>query len=323
MVSVSIVLPAFNEEEGLGQVVGEIASECDSLNRAYEIVVVDDGSVDSTWDVIRDLSNGNPSIKGLRFARNFGHQLAVHAGIKATTGQSVIVMDSDGQDPPDLIPKLVELLESGHDVVNCIRKKRKESALKRFAYFAFYRFYRKLVPFEIPVDSGDFSAMNRRTADLISSVNQHTPFIRGIRSWSGGSQIDYEYERHARQTGETKYSIRKLFLLAASGITAFSKLPLRLSIIAGLTVSMASIVYAMVVVALKLLIGYPEDAGWSSLATLVAFLGGAQLTVLGIIGEYLGHVFDSVRSMPAFFERERVGFADDSSLAVVPDPPVS
>lgn len=309
-------MPAYNEGDGLVTIVAEVAGVMDASPWTYEIILVDDGSKDHTWPVIGQLHEQYPAVKGLRFARNFGHQLAVHAGIKAAQGDMVAVMDSDGQDPPELLPEMFRLLGEGHDVVNCIRQKRKESALIRLCYYLFYRMYSRVVPFSISVDSGDFSAMNRRTVDIIAGVSQHTPFIRGIRSWAGGSQIDLPYERMARQAGVTKYSVRKLFVLALTGITAFSKLPLRISIVIGLLISIGSLLYAVTVAAVKLITGYPEEyTGWASLAFLVAFLGGAQLTVLGIIGEYLGHIYDSVRGMPTFQVAERVGYGDEPPRA--------
>ena len=305
----SIVLPAFNEEEGLSGVVHEIAAVLRESGKSFEIIVVDDGSADRTWQVIGELAAKHPEIRAIRFARNFGHQLAVHAGIKSSTGGMVAIMDSDGQDPPGLLPEMFELLSQGNDVVNCIRKQRKESIPLRLCYFLFYRLYRRLVPFKIPLDSGDFSAMNRRTADLVASVVQHNPFVRGIRGWAGGRQVDLAYERPCRQAGTTKYGLSRLLLLALSGVTAFSRAPLRLSILLGLAISILSVVYAVFVVAAKLLTGYPEGyAGWASLAFLVSFLGGANLTVMGIIGEYLGHVYDAVRGMPPFHVTETIGF---------------
>jgi len=311
----SVIMPAFNESRGLIPVVEEVAEVLQNGELPFEIILVDDGSQDDTWVVVQELRQRIPEVRGLRFARNFGHQLAVHAGLKAAQGRMVAVMDADGQDPAELLTEMFDLIDQGHDVVNCVRKDRKESGIKRFCYYAFYRLYGRLVPFSIPLDSGDFSAMSRRTVDVIARVDQHTPFIRGIRSWTGGSQYDLEYERQERRSGETKYSFRKLIGLAATGVTAFSKVPLRVSIIAGMMISTASLGYAATIFLLKVFTGYPEGyAGWTSLACLVSFLGGAQLTVLGIIGEYLGHIFDAVRGMPAYNIAEQLGFEDGTPL---------
>lgn len=304
----SVILPAYNEGKGLIPIVEAVVDVLDQARYTFEVILVDDGSQDDTWQVMQQCRERYTQVKGLRFSRNFGHQLAVHAGIKASSGEMVVVMDSDGQDPPELLPKIFALLDEGHDVVNCVRQKRKESGILKLCYYIFYRIYSRLVPFEISLDCGDFSGMNRKTADIIAGVSQHTPFIRGIRGWTGGSQVNLVYERSARQSGISKYSFRRLVLLAITGITAFSKVPLRIASIAGVTISIASLTYAAVIIVQKLLTGYPALSGWTSLAVLISFLGGMHLTVLGIIGEYLGHIFDAVRGMPPFYIAERLGF---------------
>lgn len=306
----SIVLPAYNESEGLAAIVNEIVEELRKERSVFEVIIVDDGSSDNTWSIIEELRRTNYQVKGIRFARNFGHQLAVHAGIKATSGDFIAVMDSDGQDPVDLLPVMFKKLkDEDYDVVNCVRKKRKESGLKRTCYFLFYRLYKRLVPFEMPLDSGDFSAFTRKIANIISGVSQHTPFIRGMRAWAGGRQCRLEYEREARQTGTTKYSMAKLMVLALDGITSFSKVPLRISIVLGITISTISIIFTIWVLAQKVfgLLDPATPRGWTSLACIVSFLGGIVLTVLGIIGEYLAHIFDAVRGMPPYRIADQTG----------------
>lgn len=309
----SVVMPAYNEEDGLAAVVdGVVQALADGGCAPFEVVLVDDGSADATWEVIGKLRERHPQVKGLRFSRNFGHQLAVHAGIKAAQGEVVAVMDSDGQDPPELLPAMVrKIRDDGYDVVNCVREKRKETAWKRAGYFLFYRLCQRLVPFPMTLDSGDFSAMSRSVVETMAGISQHTPFLRGIRAWSGGRQFSLAYERKARQAGEPKYGFLNLVTLALDGITSFSKVPLRLSIVLGSVVSAGSLLFAATVIVLKVTIDFPstpEKQGWASLAVLISFLGGLTLTVLGIIGEYLGHIFDAVRGMPPFLVRERLGF---------------
>jgi dolichol-phosphate mannosyltransferase len=297
---------------GLIPIVEKIVENLNGKNRSYEIILVDDGSADDTWSVIQRLAEKHPGVKGISFPRNFGHQLALHAGVKHSSGEMVALMDSDGQDPPGLLPIMFELIEEGHDVVNCVRKDRKENWVKRLCYYTFYRFYNLLVPFKVTLDSGDFCAMNRRTADILSNSTPHTPFLRGLRSWAGGKQIDLPYKRDARFSGQPKYRFRHLFLLALNGIASFSKIPLRISIIVGLLFSALSLLYAMLVVYLKLFTDVLEGlAGWATLAFLISFLGGAILTVLGIIGEYLGYIFEAVRGIPPFLVSETVGFEED------------
>ena len=317
----TVVMPAYNEGNDLTPIVEQVVEAMSKTSYQFEVVLVDDGSTDNTWAVIDTLREKHPQVKAIHFARNFGHQLAVHAGIKAATGDMVAVMDSDGQDPPELLPEMFDKIrKDDYDVVNCVRKKRKESVVKRFCYYTFYRLYSRLVPFDMQPDSGDFSAMNRKVADIIAGVSQHTPFIRGMRSWSGGKHFKLEYERQARHAGDSKYSLAKLFVLAIDGITSFSKVPLRLSIIVGTVVSIVSIFYAIFIVVAKLLTGYPSTAekmGWASLAFLVAFLGGMTLTVLGIIGEYLGHIFDAVRGMPPYLIDKKIGWEGERNVKVV------
>jgi dolichol-phosphate mannosyltransferase len=310
-VDYSVVLPAYNESVGLIPLVDRIVAALSPLGKSYEIILVNDGSGDDTWEVIRGLAARHPQVKGLCFPRNFGHQLALHAGIKHSSGRCLALMDSDGQDPPELLPRMFELIEEGRDVVNCVRRERKENLLKRSCYYWFYRLYNYFVPFEVTKDSGDFCAMNRRTADILANTTQHNPFLRGLRSWTGGNQIDLPYERDARFSGQPKYRFRHLFLLALNGITSFSKIPLRLSIVVGLLISFSSLCYAILVVYLKLFTSVLEGlTGWATLAFLVSFLGGAILTVLGIIGEYLGTIFEAVRGVPPFLVSETIGFED-------------
>lgn len=307
----SIVLPVFNEDEGLFSVVEEVVTVMRREACSFEVIIVDDGSTDGTWAVINQCCTLFTNVKAIRFSRNFGHQLAVCAGIQRSSGNAVAVMDSDGQDPPEMLPEMFAALTQGYDVVNGIRRKRKESIWKRILYRVFYRIYRRFVPFEIALDSGDFSAINRKTADVIASVRQHSPFIRGIRNWVGGNQYNLPYERKGRQVGVSKYSLAKLFSLALTGITAFSKIPLRLSIVVGFLISFTSLAYACIVVGAKLFLGYPQAyPGWASLAFLVAFLGGMQLVVLGIIGEYIGHIYDAVKGLPPVVVKEEVNFED-------------
>lgn len=308
----SVVLPAYNESEGLEEVIGEVVEELRKERHPFEVIIVDDGSTDGTWSVICELRRNHYQVKGIRFARNFGHQLAVHAGIKAADGDIIAVMDADGQDPAYLLPGMFKKIKAeGYDVVNCVRRQRKESGFKRACYYLFYRLYKRLVPFEMPLDSGDFSAFSRKVADVIAESSQHAPFIRGMRAWSGGKQYRLEYEREARKSGETKYSMSKLMVLALDGITAFSKVPLRISIVLGIFISLASFLYTLVVL-IQRLTGWGiiegTQPGWASLAVLVSFLGGIVLTVLGIIGEYLSHIFDAVRGMPPYHISDQLGF---------------
>ena len=303
----SVVLPAFNEASGIAELVHSLDQILTGHQISFEIVIVDDGSTDATWQQIQRCAQGS-KVKALRLARNFGQQIAIYAGIRATRGDVVVVMDVDGQDPPSLLPQMIDHIRDGYDVVNAVRAGRKEPLLKRACYRLFYRCFRWMAPFPIALDSGDFSAVSRSVADTLCSGEQHHPFYRGLRSWVGGRQLNLPYERHERKHGESKYSLSGLFLLGVEGITGFSKAPLRVCAVLGAAIAALSLTYTVVIVAMKLSLGYPDYAGWASLASLIAFLGGVQLMVLGVLGEYLGHVFDAVKGIPSYAIREREGF---------------
>ena len=308
----SVILPAFNEAEGLTSTVDRVVASLSSESQTWEIVIVDDGSSDRTWNVVETCCRQDTRIRGVRFARNFGHQIAVYAGIQRARGAVVAVLDSDGQDPPELLPEMFKVQAQGYDVVNGVRRKRKESLWKRAAYYTFYRIYSRAVPFQAPLDSGDFSVFSRNIAKIIAGAPRHNPFVRGIRGWVGGNQTEIEYERDERTSGSTKYSITKLFFLALTGIAAFSKLPLRMSIITGTFISLMSLLYGLSVILMKLIYGYPQGyPGWASLAFLVAFLGGIHLVVLGVIGEYVGYIYDAVSGMPPYVVMSELNLEDN------------
>ncbi len=309
----SVILPAYNEAEGLAGIVDRVMRSLEEAECGpYEVVVVDDGSSDESWAQIVAISEtrGAGVIRGLRLSRNFGHQIAVYAGIQASSGSRVAVLDCDGQDPPELLGPMFAQLDEGYDVVNAVRRQRRGSILRRLGYFAFYRLFSRAVPFRVPLDSGDFCVMGPRVADTIRRSRLHSPFIRGLRSWIGGRQVDFPYPRGTREFGRSKYGFVGLVLLGAQGITSFSKVPLRMAVLMGGLISLASICYAVTIVAMKVLLGYPDFSGWASLASLVTFLGGIQLMTIGVVGEYVGQIFESVRGMPAYVIHEHSGFDD-------------
>ena len=207
-----MILPIYNEQESLPDLLDKLVKVFDELEDTYEIICVDDCSTDQTWSLIEKRHQSNANIRGLRFLRNFGHQLAVYAGIKNCRGDYVGVMDADGQDPPDVLKAMLLKCKSGYDVVYAVRQNRKEFFLKRWAYAIFYRFYKLIIPFQVPLDSGDFSVFTRDVAEFIASRKEHRPFIRGLRSWYGGRQLGYPYNRPERQAGVTKYSFLKLVI---------------------------------------------------------------------------------------------------------------
>ncbi len=304
----SIIFPVHNEKAVLAEILQRTISVLEGLRASYEIICVDDYSTDGSWEIIEELHHKNSHIKGIKFSRNFGHQSAIYAGIKHCTGDYIAVLDADGQDPPELLPEFFAKCREGYDVVYAIRKKRKENILKKMAYKMFYIFYRAIVPFNAPLDSGDFSVFTKKVAVFIQSLNERNPFIRGLRSWHGGKQCGIEYERQSRLAGKTKYSFYKLLHLALNASITFSKVPLRFISLSGIVISLISFLFGGKLIVQKM-IGGINLPGWTSIATLIIFFGGINLFVLGIIGEYIGHIFDEVKGRPSFLVDETIGFS--------------
>jgi polyisoprenyl-phosphate glycosyltransferase len=269
----------------------------------YEIVLVDDGSTDRTAEVVREELLRRPNLVLVRLSRNFGHQLAATAGIELATGEAVVLMDGDLQDPPELIAQFVARWREGYDVVYAVRRTRKgESPFKLFTAGVFYRTIKRLTKVSIPVDTGDFRLMSRRVVDALRRLPERHRFLRGMVSWVGYRQTGVEYDRDERSWGATKYPFAKMLRFAIDGITSFSDIPLRFASYFGFSVSAIAFVYALVVVVAKLLRVYPPGytPGWASTIVAVVFLGGVQLISLGILGEYLGRIYDEVKGRPLY-----------------------
>ncbi len=308
---ISLVVPVFNEAAIISEFHRRATTVLRQCGHPYEIVFVDDGSSDNSLGMLRDLANGDPHIRIVSFSRNFGHQAAVTAGMRNAGGRAVIVIDGDLQDPPELIPNLIALWEQGNDVVYAVRRTRQEHWLMQLAYRAFYRLLRRLSYVDIPLDSGDFALMDRRIVDLLNQMPERNRFVRGIRAWVGFRQTGFEYDRDRRFAGDTKYSMRKLLQLAFDGLTSYSFAPLRLVTQLGLTISLVAFLSAAFFFVRRVLAGtYPQ--GWTSTIVVILFLGGVQLVALGVLGEYLGRIFDEVKSRPPYIIRETIGFETES-----------
>lgn len=276
------------------------------LGETFEIICVDDGSKDSSWTIVQQTHQSKSFVKGIKFLRNFGHQLAVYAGIKVSSGQYIAIMDADGQDPPEILPEFFDKCREGYDVVFAIRKNRKESHFKKFCYQAFYKIYKFIVPFDVPLDSGDFTVFTRPVAEFLKSLNEKKPFIRGLRSWYGGRQTGIEYDRETRMAGQPKYSFYKLILLAINGAISFSRAPLRAITFLGIFISFSSFLAGLYLLFLKMTVGI-ELLGWTSTTIIIIFFGGLNLFVLGVISEYIGDIFDEVKGRPQFLIKEKIG----------------
>ncbi len=300
---VSIVIPLYNEEGNVAELIARITTIMDrvALERGdrYEIVAVNDGSRDGTLAALRALRDTHPRLGIVDLSRNFGHQIASTAGLDAARGDAVVLMDGDLQDPPELIEDFLARWRDGYDVVYATRKTRRgESFFKLLTARVFYRTIRRLTNVSIPVDTGDFRLMSRRVVDALAQTREKHRFLRGLVSWVGYKQIGVEYERDARHSGETKYPVSKMLSFAIDGITSFSEIPLRFATYLGFTVSTFAFIYIVVVLVNKAL--GANEPGYTSIMVALLFLGGVILISLGIIGEYLGRIYDQVKQRPLY-----------------------
>ncbi len=295
-----MVVPCYNEEEVLDELIKRLSAALAQLGIPYEVVLVDDGSKDKTWSMLEKHQREQSFLKIVRLSRNRGHQIALTCGLDQASGEIVLVMDADLQDPPELIPEMISKWREGYDVVYGQRRKRSgESISKKVFAHAFYRIFHRVTGFEIPADTGDFRLMDRRAVRSLQALRERHRFIRGMVSWIGYHQTPILYDRPERFAGVTKYPFRKSLFLAIDAITAFSYAPLRFASYLGVSLSLMSFVYIFVVVALKFLgINFP---GYTSIMASVLLLGGVQLVVLGLIGEYVGRIFEQGQSRPLYF----------------------
>jgi dolichol-phosphate mannosyltransferase len=303
---VSIVIPVFNEERNIAELVGRIRRALEPVGVTFEVIFVDDGSTDRTSEILLTLHAEDDRIKAVHLARNFGHQAAISAGLRATAGDAVVVMDGDLQDSPDMLPTFIERWRNGYDVVYAVRSRRAASWVKRVGYLFFYRVLARISQIEIPLDSGDFSLMSRRVIDVLNAMPERTRFVRGMRSWAGFRQVGVEHVRGPRFAGEPKYTYRRLMRLALDGFFAFSYRPLQLASLFGVAVSSLALLLAVGLVILKLTHGIPL-VGWTSLMVAVLFIGGVQLICVGILGEYVGRIYEESRGRPPYLVARIVG----------------
>jgi glycosyltransferase involved in cell wall biosynthesis len=301
----SVVVPLYNEAGNVAPLLARVSAAIEPLTAQFghEIVLVNDGSTDGTLAAIRAEMQRRPGIVLVNLSRNFGHQLAATAGIEIATGDAVILMDGDLQDPPELVEDFLAKWREGYDVVYAVRRTRKgESRFKLWTARAFYRIIKRLTKIAIPLDTGDFRLMSRRAVEAVRRLPERHRFLRGMVSWVGFNQAALEYDRDVRYAGETKYPLSKMVRFAMDGITSFSDVPLRFASYFGFAVSVIAFVYAVIVIVLKTFNLKPAfyTPGWASTIVAVLFLGGVQLMSLGILGEYLGRVYDEVKGRPLY-----------------------
>jgi dolichol-phosphate mannosyltransferase len=300
----SVVVPVFNETEVIDAFYERTRKVVESLDSiSYEIIFVDDGSTDGSYQKLVALANSDPSVKIIKFSRNFGHQVAITAGIDFAKGDAVVVIDADLQDPPEVIQKFIEKWEEGYDVVYGVREKREgEGRMKLLTANLFYRILKALTKIEIPVDVGDFRLMSQRAVKYFRELREKDRFVRGLVSWIGFKQIGVYYLRDKRYAGETKYPYSKMIKFAFDGITSFSMIPLRLATWLGYGASFLAFLYACSVFIQKAL-GYTVQ-GWATIMVGMLFLGGVQLICLGIMGEYIGRIFNEIKQRPMYVIEE-------------------
>ncbi|PLS80272.1 MAG: glycosyltransferase [Chloroflexi bacterium] len=298
----SVVIPVFNEIENLPALHERLNAVLQDTALPYEIIFVDDGSRDQSVVLLHELAVNNPRLVIVELARNFGHQVAISAGLDHSRGRAVIIMDADLQDPPEVLPQFIAKWQEGYDVVYAIREQRKEGWIKRTAYAAFYRLLQRVAHIDIPLDAGDFCIMDRRVVDLLNGMPERNRFVRGIRSWVGLNQVGLAYERHARNAGKPKYTFKRLVYLALDGLVSFSYIPLRVITMLGFSISMLSILLAVFYSVKKLLYGL-NPPGFATLIVSIFFLAGIQLVMMGVIGEYVGRIFDEVKQRPLYVVR--------------------
>jgi len=315
---VSVIVPCYNEEQVIAETNRELVATLATIEGIdFEIIYVDDGSRDLTADTLHAIQAADRRARVVRFSRNFGHQLAVSAGLEHASGDAAVIIDADLQDPPNVIPEMIARWRDGYHVVYGMRTDRPgETAFKLWTAKLFYRLINRLSKVQIPLDVGDFRLLDRRVIDVLLSMPERDRFLRGMVSWIGFRQVAVMYSRAERRAGESKYPLLKMLQFAADGVLSFSLTPLRVALWVGffsIGLAFAGILYALIIRF------YSNDwvRGWTSIFTAVLFIGGAQLVTLGIIGEYIGRIYAEVKRRPLYVVQERLGFGDDRTVSGV------
>lgn len=308
----SIVLPIYNEEKNIPELYGRLKNSLKIINKPFELIFVNDGSKDRSPQLVYELSKKDPCVKLIDLSRNFGHQVAITAGIDFAEGSAVVIIDSDLQDPPEVIPELVKKWREGYEVVYAKRINRKDTLFKKSTAYLFYRIFKKLSPIEMPTDVGDFRLIDRKVVLEVRKLREKSRFMRGLISWVGFKQGEVLFERDERRFGKTNYPLKKMIKFAIDGITSFSYLPLRLTTYLGFVT--ASLGFALGIYALFIKFIKPEQVvpGWATVIIVMTFLGGIQLLIIGIIGEYIGRIYTESQARPLYVVRSLKGFEKSS-----------
>jgi dolichol-phosphate mannosyltransferase len=305
MTDLSVVIPIYNEALNLQPLYQRLTQVMQGLGVAYELIFINDGSADNSIALIKALAAQAPEVRYIDLSRNFGHQIAVSAGLDRTRGKAVVIIDADLQDPPELIRPMYDRLQSGYEVVYAKRRKRKgESAMKFLTAKLFYRLLSSITSISIPVDTGDFRIMDEKVVKALRQMPESAKFLRGQISWIGYRQTYIEYDRDERHAGKTGYTYKKMLRFALDGITAFSNFPIRLVTMLGFAVSSVSFLLVLISLFIKYFTSLPLEKGWTSIVVAILFLGGVQLVSLGIIGEYISRINADVRQRPLYFVKD-------------------
>lgn len=309
----SVVIPAYNEEEVIDASYSRLKEIMDKANGPYELIFINDGSADKTYEMLERIAEGDGNVRVINFAKNFGHQLAVSAGLDRAVGDAVIVIDADLQDPPEVILEMIKLWQQGYDVVYGKRKKRQgETIFKKLTAFAYYRILKFMSGMDMPLDAGDFRLMDRKVVDAMVSMREHNRYLRGMGSWVGFKQIPYEFERNERYAGVTKYSLKKMFELAGNGIFSFSSKPMTLSIHVGLLTCFLTFVWMVLYLIFSIL------KGTFSYLTLaiggIYAMIGIVLIAIGFCGVYIGRIYDEAKNRPLYLVANTLGYEEDKKI---------
>jgi dolichol-phosphate mannosyltransferase len=307
-VQLSVIIPVLNEEANVDQLYQRLTQVMVGMHLPYELVFVNDGSTDQTLLRVRNLRQADKCVRYLDFSRNFGHQVAVSAGIDYSRGETIVIIDADLQDPPELIPRMYQMLAEGYEVVYAKRLRRKgETFFKRFTAKLFYRLFNWGSNIQIPLDTGDFRIISNHIVRVLRNMPEKHKFLRGQISWIGFRQTYIEYERDARAGGKSNYPLRKMLRFALDGLTGFSTLPLKIATLTGFAISGTAFVFILVIIVTRIFskeLGIYIQPGWASTLIVVLFLGGIQLIGIGILGEYIGRVYENIKGRPLYILRQ-------------------
>lgn len=307
----SVVVPVYNEEEVIHESYKRLKKVMDSIGEEYELIFINDGSRDKTIESITQIALADKKVKVIDFSRNYGHQTAITAGMDYSVGKCIVVIDADLQDPPEVIPKMIQKWKEGYEVVYGKRAERKgETFFKKITSAGFYRLLRSMTDVDIPLDTGDFRLIDRKVCDALKSVNERNRYVRGIISWLGFKQTGVEFSRDKRFAGSTKYPLKKMLKLAFDGIASFSYKPLKLASYTGMLFSVLSFLYLIGLLVQKIFFMKSTVPGWTTIVALNLFFNGIVLIILGIIGEYIGRIYDEAKGRPLYVIREKINMDD-------------